>query len=631
MLKQVRGALKGVVAWIFVILLIAAFSLFGVPSMSQFLTASAVKVGGEEFSSQFVSNEFNRIFQRQQRESSGSLTRENAVANGLGDQVIDAIATQSVLIQFARKMNLAVPRATVGEFLRENESFQNPATGEFDRATLDALLQNNNMSIEEFERRIKEDITRTQLIDALAASGPAPAKVTDAILMRETERRRIAYLTVTNEMSGMAAEPGPDDLQAYYDANQSTFTAPEYRTIDLLVLRNADYGEQLEAPEDELRRLYEAGRERLYEKPERRTIYQLTYETEAEARAANASLEQGQPFETLAQERGTSLEAATFTDAQKRDILDPAVADAAFADGLGEGALLEPVRSAFGWTIVQIAGVTAAEVQSFEDVRDEIEASYLENDIRRQIQNALDEIEEVRDTGADLSEAAESAGLSVETFGPVDRVSFAPGGAIIDKIPGEALAEAFDLDEGEQSEVLRLTTENGYFVVQLKEVTPPTLKPFDYVRDEVVERWRAKERRDRISQTVQSIRDVIAGGQTLESAAEQFERAPIELVIDRRFQNETISAALNDDIFHADVSDLVASSVGSAGAQVIAEVREVGFARNSISPAEEERLRELVGYQIDQELVEAFVQTVRDDYGVTINQSQIDAIFSDNL
>ena len=33
MLSQVRGALKGVVAWIFVILLILAFSLFGLPQM----------------------------------------------------------------------------------------------------------------------------------------------------------------------------------------------------------------------------------------------------------------------------------------------------------------------------------------------------------------------------------------------------------------------------------------------------------------------------------------------------------------------------------------------------------------------------------------------------------------------
>ncbi|MEO1136988.1 MAG: hypothetical protein AAFW68_10350, partial [Pseudomonadota bacterium] len=53
--------------------------------------------------------------------------------------------------------------------------------------------------------------------------------------------------------------------------------------------------------------------------------------------------------------------------------------------------------------------------------------------------------------------------------------------------------------------------------------------------------------------------------------------------------------------------------------------------RNVISPAEEERLAELVGFQLDQELVDAFIRSIRDDYGVTLNNSQIDALFADGL
>lgn len=630
MLSQVRNTLKGPIAWIVVILLILAFALWGVPNVTQLMASnSTVTVGNENFSQQYVQNEFNTLYQRQNRESGGSLTREAAIASGLPGQVVDTIATQSVLAQYAKKMNLAIPRQAVRDYIQDSEVFKNPATGEVDRTTFESILQQNGYTVESFERRVKEDLTRSQLIDALAAAGPAPVPFTRPIILRETERRRIAYLTVTDEMAGVAAEPGPDDLQKFYEENESVFTAPEYRTFDLLLLRNEDFREQLEAPEEELRRLYEAGKERLYDKPERRTIYQLTYETEAEARAAVAALRSGTPFENIAEEKGVSLEAATFTDAQKRDLLDPTVANAAFAEGLEVGSIVDPVRSLFGWTIVQIAGITPAETTTFEEVRGQIESDYLEQDVRRRMLDAIDEIEEVRDTGAELADAAQAAGFEVQTIGPVDRVSFEPGGAIIDNVPGEALREAFILEEGEQSEALRLGAEDGYFMVSVKEITPPALKPFDYVRDEVEQRWRDEERRTRILNTVNSIRERVEAGESLEDVAGEFDRSPIINVIDRRFSNDTISDSFTDQIFFAELNDVISGPAGQSGAQVIAEIREIGYAPGSIPPQQAEQLRQLVGYQLDQELIEAFILTIRDDYGVKINQTQLDALFAD--
>ncbi|WP_375203019.1 peptidylprolyl isomerase [Hyphococcus sp.] len=631
MLSQVRGALKGVVAWIIIILLVAAFALWQVPSASQLLSNSAVTVGGESFSQRTVSREFDQTFQRAARESGGGLTREQAVASGMAGQVVDRLVTQSALDQYAQKMNLALPREAIRDYLQETEIFQNPATGEFDRTTLENILLSNGLTVQQFESMMHDDLRRSQLVEALVSEASAPDSFMDAMILRETERRRVAYLTVTDEMAGEAAEPTPEDLQAYYEENKEVFTAPEYRTFDLLVLRSEDFREGLEAPEEEMRRLYEAGKDRLYSTPETRTLYQITYETEAEAEAAIADLAQGATFESLALARGLTLDAVTFADATQNQIVDPAVGAAAFEESVEEGAVVGPVRSLFGWTVAQVAGVTPGEERSFEEVRAELEASYLDNDVRRRMQDAIDEIEEERDTGAELSEAAEVAGFAVETFGPIDRVSFAPGGAIIDKVPGEAIAEAFQLDEGEQSEALRLATEDGYFFVSLREITPPALKPYDYVESEVEERWRAAERRERIEKTVAAIREAVRAGESLNDVADQYGRAPIEMVIDRRFTNEVIDKPFNEQIFFAGLNDLVASSVGNSGAQVIAEVREIGFGRSAISPPEEQRLAELVGMQLDQELISAFVEGIREDYGVKINQSQIDAIFNDGF
>ncbi len=629
MLSQVRGVLKGAVAWVFVILLILGFALFGVPNINEFSSSAAIDVGGEKYSAQFVQGEFNRIVNQRRQESGGQFTQEQAIASGLPEQVVSSIATSGALKKLSEQMNLSVPRELVREFLQNNENFQNPATGQFDQTVLQSILQRNGITAAEFERRIAEDLMRNQLVNALSGSGPAPVPFSEAILLRETERRSVSYLIVTDEMSGKAAEPTPTDLQTFYDENPAAFTSPEYRTFQILEIRADDFREGLQVPEEELQRLYELNKPRLYDVPETRTIYQITFDTETDAQAAVASLRQGKPFENIATERGLTLSSVTFEDAQKSQILDPAVAEAAFQGDLEEGSITEPVQSLFGWTVVQIAGISPPETKEFAEVRDELEADFLANDTRREVLNTIDSIEEERDTGATLEMAVEVIDREVRTAGPVERSGLTPEGIGATGITTEQLVEAFRLEEGEETEALELPTQDGYFFVSLREITPPTLKPFDEVRDEVVTLWRNQESANRVADTITNIRETVEAGATLAEAADPFNRTPIEIVMDRNFNNDAISASFNEQLFFADQGDLVSGPAALGNAQIVAKIESIGFARNQVSPDEVNMYRQYIGYQLDQELQEAFMTEVRDGYGVKVNRQQLDVIFGE--
>ena len=629
MVKQVRGWLKGAVAWFFGSLLVLSFMFFGVPEVGQLAGNSIVTVGKQSYSQQYVQNEFNRVVQSRSIESGGAFSRQEAIANGLQNEVIESITTTSALNQFTDKIRLSLPRSMLREYLNENENLKNPVTGKFDRSVLLQILQRYNISVEEFENRISGELKRAQLIDSLALRSDAPKTITDFSLMRESERRKISYLIITEEMAGKAAEPTPDDLQAYYDANPQAFTAPEYRTFDLLILKNEHFRDGVEVSEEELQRLYDINRERLYEKPELRTLYQITFNTEAEAQAAAASLKQGKTFEAVAIENGRTLDGVTFADARKSDVLDPGVADAAFAEGLVEGAVIEPIEGLFGWTVAQIAGVTPPELVTFEEAREEIETEHLAQETRRARLAAIDEIEEVRDTGASLAAAAEAAGYEAVEMGPVDRLSFAPGGAILNNIPGEALSEAFELEEDHQSEALQLADQSGYFFVSVREIRAPALIPFEDVRDDVVAGWRKEERQKRIAETVNAVRTLVAEGATLAEAASQFDRTPTTEVIDRRFENDAISETLSDQIFAAEQNTLVTGPAALGEAQIIAEIEVVAASAAAVPPDQAAFFAQYLGYQLDQELIQAFLNSVRDEYDVKINQTQLDALFAE--
>ena len=633
MLKSVRGALKGVVAWFIIILLILAFALFGVPELQNFTRGAAIKVGDEGIPAQLVLNEFNRnmVNQRAQAEN-GSYTREDALADGLPDQIVNSLATRSLVEQEATKLGLAMPRTLVREFLSSDERFQNPNSGKFDVQVLTAILQNYQYSVAEFEADMRNTFLREQLVNSLDGGGYAPKEFVSALLLREIEKRDVTYLTMTEDMAGIPEEPTPDKLRTFYDENHTSFTAPEYRTFTLISLRESDFRDGLATSEEELRKIYDIQKPRLYDKPERRTLYQITFDTEAEALAAVSALQQKTPFEKIATDKGLpSLEAVTFTDVAKEDILDPAVAEAAFGDGFSEGNVVEPVKGIFGWTVIQIAGITSPETKTFEEVRDEIEAQYLEQDTQKRIYDALDTIEEARDSGIDIAAAAESSELVSTSYGPVDRFSFAPGGAIIDGIPGEVLAEVFRLEEGEESEAEELNDKAGYFFVTVNEVTPPTLADYETVETDVEARWRIDERTRRITRAVKQVRDALAAGATLNEAATPFNSEPVEQTIERGARDGIFSQSLNMQIFAADKGTVVTGPAPTGDAQTIVVVNDIDFNRVAIGPGQEAAFGQYLGLQLDQELLDAYLQALRQDYQVAVDQEQIDALFNDCL
>ena len=627
MLRQIRGAMKSAVTLLFVVPLIVAFAAWGVPEMRQLTRTDAIRVGKSGMSAALVQREFDRLATNRRLSGDETFDRAAAIAQGVPNQIVQSLATRAALDQDAAKMGLIMPRKAVRDFLQSSEQFKNPRTGKFDNEVLTNILREYSYGVREFEDRLQSDLLRNQLTSALTDNGGVPDALIDALVLRETESRAISYLTVTDDIAGEAAAATPETLKKYYDDNSAQFMAPEYRTLTAVVLKNADYVESDAVSEEELRKAYDDGKAR-YETPEKRTFRQLTFDDAKAASDAVAALNAGKPFETLASEQGKTLDAVTFTDAQKRDIVDPKVADAVFAEKAA-GSVIGPVDGVFGKTVVQLVAISPASVKSFEEVRAELEAESQSRGSKKKLFEAIEEIENARDTGASLADAAKNAGAKSTEYGPVDSYSFGVGGEIVSDIPAQVLREAFKLDEGEESDAIELDDKSGYFLVAVSEIRPPAIMPYDNVASEVETRWRASERQARIEKTLRSIRDAISGGKTLKEAAEALNRAPIEQRVTRRSAGQILSQPMIEQIFSADQGEPVSGPAAIGDAQVIAVVDGVAYDVAQISPDDIGVFSQYVGNQLNQELIDAYAGSVLSDMKPKINQAQIDALFSE--
>lgn len=630
MLQNVRKALKGVVAWFVVVLLVLAFAAFGVPELSDLTKQSALKIGKEGFSKVEIQNEFNREVAARRAQNDGGYTREDAINQGLPNQIVANMATRSALTQEARRLGLVMPSELVREVLNTDERFKNPATDKFDADWLARVLQQYDLNLALFRQTVTEDLLRDQLISAVSRGPQTPDIFKEGIALREIERRDLTYVIVTDEMAGIPEEPTPQTLQAYYEENSAAYMAPEMRSFLLLEVTNKSFEDDATISEELIRERYEAGRERLYSTPEKRTLYQLTYPSEAEAIAAAEALRQGGDFEDLAKERGLSLEAATSKDAAKRDLLDPNVAEAAFAADLAAGGVAGPISGLFGFVVLQISDITPAETQSYEDVRDDIRSGMLVSDTRKRVYDVIEQIENEQDAGAGLVSAAEAAGLEARAVGPVDAFSFGPGGEIIADLSGDVLKEAFALNEGDESTAVKFSDDSGYFFVAVTEVQPEAVKPFELVEDTVAGDWRTQERQQRIADAAGQVRTSLAGGATFDDAVAPFNVEPLTATADRgALRVQAFSDVLQNDVFTADQGDVIVGAAGANGATAVVLVTGVSYNPAAINPQASLQLDRILRYQLDQELLDAYVGAVREDLGVKTNQAAIDSIFTD--
>src|SRR5690606_14724583 len=97
--------------------------------------------------------------------------------------------------------------------------------------------------------------------------------------------------------------------------------------------------------DDDIKKAYE-DRRLSFETPERREIHQIAFPTEAEAKAAAEKIAGGASFDDIAKERGLSPADMSLGTLSRQELVDAAIAEAAFA--LDEDGVSGPLAGRFG-------------------------------------------------------------------------------------------------------------------------------------------------------------------------------------------------------------------------------------------------------------------------------------------
>jgi peptidyl-prolyl cis-trans isomerase D len=250
---------------------------------------------------------------------------------------------------------------------------------------------------------------------------------------------------------------------------------------------------------------------------------------------------------------------------------------------LPQGEPSAPIKTSLGWHIVEVSAIEPGKVQAFAEARDRLIAE-LKRD--KAIESTIDLANKLEDSlgrGATLQESAAELGLPLRTIERIDARGRDAAGAEVPNLPQRFVETAFEAAQGAQSPLVE-TGNEGYFLLQVDQVIPPAVKPFETVRQQVEEALRAQRRNDEAKRQADELAARLRAGGDLAT-----------LAADERLDSGTTSPFTRDgEAVAAGLSRAVVAALFEVqpGETVVVPVKD-GFAvarlKSVLPPAETDR------------------------------------------
>ena len=531
-LKYLRDNLKSL-TWILwmvvaVFILLVFFEWGGVNDRQSMGIEVAATVGDEKITYSEFQQQYRGLEDRYRQTFGAQFDNEMAKQFNLPVQALDQLINQRILLMEAKKIGLRATDKEVREAILEHPAFQDDSGGFIGSERYQEILRLNRLNASDFEDDVRKDVLRTKLNSILAQTAYISDTELENKYREEAERAQIQFIQLpASELTSDDATSA--EIEAYFVEHQPEYELPEQRVADYLMVDTAQLRREIEIPEEELTAYYDSHQEDYVREEQVRARHILlrvtpdrpAEEAERALQDIRRRIEGGEDFAALAKEfsddesnsgRGGNL--GFFG----RGRMVKAFEDAAFNASVGE--LVGPVKTDFGYHLIDVQDHREGGQQPFEQVRGAVRSRLLGERVQEiaeaKVQDLAQRIETEQLSSAEQLEAlAVEEGLEWKTTEPFGRSDNITG---VGRAPDFTTA-AFELEIEATSGPIKLP--RGWAILRLMEVQPPRLPELEEVESEVKQAVEQEKRKLAAVQRLEEMRAAVeAGGSFEEQAAE---------------------------------------------------------------------------------------------------------------
>src|SRR5690606_665835 len=408
-------------------------------------------------------------------------------------RVLESLVDEKVLLLAAARSGVVVSDAAVQEYIGSIPAFQ--VDGKFDANRYQLVLSQQvpARTPSQFDALVRQSLLQSLVPVGIGNS----AFVTDAELDRmlrlsgETRDVQIALLPAVAEDTAAVTDA---EAQAWYEAHSADFMSPEQVTIEYVEVGPQQVPAPAPADEATLRKRYEDEKARFVE-PERRLASHILVRlpedggdaAAAERKAADLARQAsaaGADFAALAREHsedpGSAESGGDLGWVEQGTMVAP-FEEALFAMQPGE--VRGPVKTDFGWHVLQLREVQEGAGVPFEQARAELAREQAEADRERAYSDMTGRLTDlVYQNPSSLEPAARELGLEVQTLGPFGRDDMV-GIAAAPAVKRAAFSEML-IEDGTASDPIEIAPGHSV-LIRVREHNPSQARPLAEVRESV--------------------------------------------------------------------------------------------------------------------------------------------------
>ena len=602
-----------------------SFAIWGIGDIFRGFGRNAVAtIGGTEISIEQFRQFYNDRLQQLGRQAGRPITPDEARARGLDRQLLAQLVAETTIDEQAKQLRLGIDSAEIAKRITSDPSFRG-ANGQFDRQRFEQIIRQAGFSESRFIEEQRRSMLRRQLAQSVTGDLKVPATALAALNQYQNEKRQIEYVALEAAQAGDVPAPTPEVLNKYFDERKTLFRAPEYRNITLLSLAPSDLAKPDAVTDTDAKAYFEQHKDS-YGKPEKREVRQIVFQKPEEAADARERITKGAKFDDIAKERQLKDSDTDLGMVAKSDIIDPAVADAAFS--LKPGETSAPVKGRFGTVLLQVGKIEPGEEKTYEQVAAQIKREMAESRAKSDVGNLRDKIEDERAAGSTLAETAKKLGIKSVSIEAVDRSGRGLDGKPVTGLPQtpNVISAAFASDVGVDTDPLQLPG-GGYLYYDVTGVTPSRERPLEEVKDQVTARWRDDEIAKRLQAKADDLVGKLKAGTSFaQAASEAGLNVQTAKDLQRGKSGGFIPAKTIEAVFRTPKGTPATAEGGKETERFVFRVTDVVDPPFEAGTPQGQAITTTLQNSYTDDLVSEYIARLENDFGVTVNPSALNQV-----
>lgn len=548
MLRAFRNASH---SWFIKILfsaIIFSFCLWGVGDIIRNYSASqpVVKVNKTSVTAESFSREYNQTRQNIKNSGEKALLPEEMKGIDVKGIVLDKIINSAVLEETVKRYGVVIPKKTILKVIESMPEFQKD--GVFNSNLYAVLLQRSGLSESMLINNIKENLSRSQLLNPFMSGYKIPTFIKETIA-REFDTKKtlvIGYIKLKDIKTDTVDD---NDIEEYYNSHKDKYKRSETRDIAVLVIDSSKLVETADITQQETDEYYAANKE-AFAPRELRDFERFTFNNAQDADKAWKLLQKGVKTPEIMKNLLPQIETL---NAMEKHAFPSEIGSALFSK-LMKPQDVSTVYSIGGrYCIYRLLKITRSDEKSKNEINKEIRA-IIQNEkantpeFYQQIKELRNKIDDSFAAGKSIEEIALETKMEiVELKNIKNGVSIQIKNLNLDKATVDELNNAvFTTEEGQSGPIIdshELDTLS--FVVSVKKINKESIPALSEIK-QTVKNDCVKSRKNEIAKD--KAQDIIAAGDKAVAdvmkltGVRSFTLSKKDIIMDHKIKTKTVSS-----------------------------------------------------------------------------------------